>query len=219
MTIGAGLAVLATPLVVVLFSEKWTEAGQIMTPLAIMYGLTCIVFPLGDTFKALGRQPTMVAVNAVTIPVGIGVMVLTAPAGVVPVAWARLGVTVAQAAVWFVLISRALDLRLMKVTSMLRPAAATAGGVAIAGAAVRVALPQAAVVPVVLGALACCVGGALGMRTFANREYAELRDLVRRRILSAPIIPARWRSTPPIPSVDPDQVEVVAEPSGSRPAQ
>jgi O-antigen/teichoic acid export membrane protein len=215
MTISAAMAVLAIPLVVVLFSAKWTEAGEIMVPLAIMYGLVCIVFPLGDTFKALGRQPTMVAVNAVSLPVTIGVMVLTAPAGVVPVAWARLAVTVAQAGVWFVLISRALDLRLMKVTSMLRPAAAAAGGVAVAGAAVRIALPQATVGPLVLGSLACGVGGAVGLRLFAREQYEELRDLVQRRILSAPVVPARWRSAPPTPSVDAEQVEVVTEPSGS----
>ncbi len=220
MPMGAGLAVLATPLVVVLFSDKWAEAGAIMVPLAIMYGLVCIVFPLGDTFKALGRQPIMVAVNAVTLPIGIGVMVLAAPAGIVTVAWARLGVTAAQAAVWFVLISRTLDLRLRTVVSMLRPACSAAAGVALGGVAVRVALPEATIGPLLLAALASGVGGAVGLRTFANREYAELRDLVRRRVLSAPVVPARWRSTPPTAPVDVEQaIEVVTEPGGSRHTQ
>ncbi len=40
-----------------------------MQPLAVMYGVVCIVFPLGDTFKALGRQRLMVAVNAIALPV------------------------------------------------------------------------------------------------------------------------------------------------------
>jgi len=195
MTIGAALAVLATPLVVVLFSEKWTEAGAIMTPLAIMYGLVCIVFPLGDTFKALGRQPTMVVVNALALPVSIGAMVLAAPAGVIAVVWARVAVTVAQGVVWIVLISRELDLRLRRVVAMLRPATAGATGIVLAGGAVRLALPDASIGPLLLGALAATLGGALFLRLFARREYAEVRDIARDRVFAK----LRRRSEPSEP--------------------
>jgi O-antigen/teichoic acid export membrane protein len=202
MTIGFALAVLATPLIVVLFSETWTDAGAIMTPLAIMYGLVCIVFPLGDTFKALGRQPTMVVVNALTLPVAIGAMVLAAPAGVVAVVWARVGVTVAQGVVWIVLISRELDLRLRRVAAMLRPAVAGSAGVVLAAGAVRLALPDAAIGPLVLGALAAVVGGAVFLRLFANREYAELRDILRDRVF-AKLRRRREPTAPEAPPPDP----------------
>ena len=112
MATGALLAVLAPALVVVLFSDKWAEAAAVMEPLAVMYGLICIVFPLGDTFKALGKQPIMVAVNAVSVPVAIGAMLLAAPSGIVAVAWARTLVTLAHGVVFLVLITNVLDLRL-----------------------------------------------------------------------------------------------------------
>jgi lipopolysaccharide exporter len=208
LTTGTLLAVLATPLVVVLFSEKWVDAGAIMQPLAIMYGLVCIVFPLGDTFKALGRQPTMVAVNAVTLPVSIGVMVLTAPAGVVAVAWARVAVTVAQGLVWVFLMTRALDIQMRSVAAMLRPACAATAGVAVAGLAVRVALPDNSVGPLLVGAMASTFGGVAALRIFAHREYAELRDLLFGRVRRIPLVPARWRRGPP---VAPAQVEQAVE--------
>lgn len=221
MTTGAVLAVLAPALVVVLFSEKWAEAGAIMQPLAIMYGLICIVFPLGDTFKALGRQPLMVAVNVVTLPISIAVMVAVAPAGIVAVAWARVLVTVGQGVVWFVLITRALDLRWAIVAGMLRPAGSATAGVALGGIAVRTALPEPSIVPLMLTALASGVGGAITLRIFANREYGELRDyLPRRRLLSSSLVPARWRSGPPVAPAEVEQaVDEGTEQSGPRPTQ
>jgi lipopolysaccharide exporter len=194
MTIGALLAVVATPLVVVLFSEKWAEGGEIMQALAIMYGLVCIVFPLGDTFKALGRQPIMAAVNAIALPVGIVAMVLAAPAGVVAVAWSRVGVTVALGVVWIGLITRALDIPLGSVGRMLRGGVAGAAGVAIGGVAVRLAFPAASVGPLVAATAAACLTGALALKLFAPYEYGELRDIVVGRL------PRRRRGPSPEPA-------------------
>lgn len=201
MTMGTLLAVLAPPLVVVLFSDAWADAGDIMVALSIMYGLVCIVFPLGDTFKALGRQRTMAAVNAVALPIGIGAMILAAPAGVVAVAWARVGVTVAQGVVWILLITRALDIRLSLVAAMLRAGCAGAGGVALAGIAVRTALPETAIGPLLAAGTAAILGGTVFLRVFANREYAELRDIVRDRVL-ARILPGRGRSSSGTPGAE-----------------
>jgi O-antigen/teichoic acid export membrane protein len=216
LTMGAALAVLGQALVVVLFSQKWAEAGAVMQPLAIMYAVLCIVFPLGDTFKALGRQPIMVAVNAVAIPLAVGAMVLAAPAGIVAVAWTRLAVAVALAAVWFVLISRALDLRLMTVAGMLRSGCSAAAGVALAGGGVRVAFPEPSIGPLVLAALASGIGGAISLRIFAHGEYAEIRDLLRQRLPSTSLVPARWRSSPPVAPMDVEQAVEVATAEAKR---
>ena len=171
VTISAWLAVIAPALVVVLFSSKSAEAGEVMEPLAITFGLACIVFPLGDTFKALGRQPTMVAVNAVFFPAVIGAMLLAAPAGILAVAQARLAVDVVRVVVWFVLISRALDLRLIRTASMLRPALAATAGVVVAGLAVRSALPDPTLGPLIATAAASAMGGALTLYLFARTEF------------------------------------------------
>ena len=196
VTISAWLAVIAPALVVVLFSSKWAEAGEVMEPLAITFGLACIVFPLGDTFKALGRQPTMVAVNAVFFPAVIGAMLLAAPAGILAVAQARLAVDVVRVVVWFVLISRALDLRLIRTASMLRPALAATAGVVVAGLAVRSALPDPTLGPLIATAAASAMGGALTLYLFARTEFVELRHLVGGRLRGLPFIPKRWAPGP-----------------------
>jgi lipopolysaccharide exporter len=205
LPVGAALAVLAEPLVVVLFSETWIDAAAIMAPFAILYGITCVVYPLGDTFKALGRQPIMVAVNAVALPLTVGVMVLTADAGGVAVAWARLGVAIALGAVWFVLISRAIGLRLPRVTSMLGPGLGVAAGAALAGFAVRAVLPEPSIGPLIVGSLACAAGAIVSLRLFAAREYADIGDVLKRRLLSTSLVPARWRTAPPVGPVEVEQ--------------
>ncbi len=188
LTTGVALAVLAPTLIVVLFSAKWAEAGPIMQPLAIMYGLICIVFPLGDTFKALGKQRVMAAVNAVALPVSIGAMVLAAPAGVVAVAWTRVAVTVGLGLFWILLMARTLDIRLSTIAGCLRPGVVTAIAVAVAGLGMRAAVPGTSIGPLVVSALACVAGGALALRVFARDEYLEARQLVTRRI--------PWRGRP-----------------------
>jgi lipopolysaccharide exporter len=216
LTMGAALAVLAPALVVVLFSETWAEAGAVMEPLAIMYAVICIVFPLGDTFKALGRQRIMAAVNAVTIPLTVGVMVLAAPAGIVAVAWARLAVAVALGVVWLILITRTLDLRLRAVAAMLRPGCSAAAGVAVAGLAVRVAFPEPSLGPLLLEAFASGIGGIMGLRIFAYNHYAEIRELLRQRARPASLVPARWRSSPPVAPVEAERAVEVATAEAKR---
>jgi lipopolysaccharide exporter len=179
MTIGALLAVVAPALVVVLFSGKWADAAGVMGALAIMYGLVCIVFPLGDTFKALGRQRLMAGVNVIALPVAIGAMILASPGGVVAVAWARTAVTLALAVVWLVLISRTLGLRLGQVMAELRGGVAGAAGVAIVGLAVRAAFPGTTLGPLLLTTAAACLGGALTLRLAARPDFAEVEDVVR----------------------------------------
>jgi O-antigen/teichoic acid export membrane protein len=174
----AGLAVLAPALVVVLFSATWTDAAAIMTPLSLMFGVTCIVFPLGDTFKALGHQSLMVRVNLVALPVSLGAMVLAAPAGVVAVAWSRVAVAVVVGALWLVVMCRVLDLRLRLVGRELWPGLVTAAGVAGGASAVRVLLPDTSLLALMVGSAAAGAGGLLALRAGAPAIFAEVRALV-----------------------------------------
>ena len=175
---GAGLAVIASEAVVVLFSSRWAEAGAVMLPLSLMYGLVCLVFPLGDTFKALGRQSVMAAVNAVALPVSIGAMVLAAPAGVVGVAWARVVTTVVLGVVWIVLISRALGLGAGAVVGALRPGCAAAAGVACGASAALHSVPAGPAIGLGAAVVAGALGGALLLRMLAHEQYQELHALV-----------------------------------------
>ncbi|MFL5892602.1 MAG: lipopolysaccharide biosynthesis protein [Solirubrobacterales bacterium] len=218
MPLSAGMAVLATPLVVVLFSGKWLEAGAVMQPMAILFGLVCVVFPLGDTFKALGKQRVMAGVYALSLPILIGVMIVTAPAGIVAVAWALVGVTAVQSIVWIVLITNVLDLRLRAVAAMLRPALAAAGGVALGAATVRILLPAYTIGPLLAGTVAACLLGAISLRVFARSQYDELQDLLRQGLGSVSFVPPRFSPTPPAPPVEvvPIEVEEAVEVAAER---
>ena len=185
--ISAWMAVLANPLIVVLFSAKWAAAGAVMTPMAIMFGLVCIVFPLGDTFKALGKQPLMAAVYAVSLPILIVVMILTAPAGIAAVAWALLGVQAAQSVVWIVLTTRVLGLRLVSVAAMLRPAIAAGAGVALGALAVRAILPSDSIGPLIAGTAAGGLLGAAALWIFARPQWTELRELAHQGLRVGPV--------------------------------
>jgi len=205
LPVGTFLAVLAGPLVIVLFGQRWAEAADIMAALAILFVTACVVLPLGDTFKALGKQPIMVAVNAVAVPAMIAAMLLASPGGVGAVAWARTGVGVVQAVVWLVLISHLLQLRLIRVVAKLRPGVVAAAGVAVGCVGVRIVLPEPAVLPLLAGTVAAGLGGLAALRALAQTEYAELRDLVHRQVLSTAIVPARWRWAPPVGPAEMEQ--------------
>jgi PST family polysaccharide transporter len=194
LPVSAFLAVLAPALTVVLFSSRWEDAAPVMAVLAIMFGIACIVIPLGDAFKALGRQPIMVAVNCVTLPLAVAAMLAVASSGLVEVALARTAVAGAQAIVWIVLISRTLGLALGAVLARLRPGIAVAAGVAIAGLAVRLLLPEPSLGPLLVGSLASFTGGWLALKMLAPTEYREIRELARSHAVLSTFIPARWRS-------------------------
>lgn len=182
LPVGAGIAILATPLVVVLFGDKWVEAGAVMSAFAVMYGLHTIVFALGDVFKALGRQRVMAAINAVAIPVMIVAMVLAVPGGVVGVVWARVGVSIAQGIVLFALVVRVLDLRVLEVLRELRAAVVTAAGVAVGALAVRLLWDSLSIGPLLAGSLAAALLGAAALRLLAREEYAVLRAMAEARL-------------------------------------
>jgi O-antigen/teichoic acid export membrane protein len=206
--ISAGMAVLANPLIVVLFSAKWAAAGAVMAPMAIMFGLVCIVFPLGDTFKALGKQPLMAAVYAVSLPILIVVMVVTAPAGIAAVAWALLAVQAVQSFVWIVLTTRVLGLRLVSVAAMLRPALAAGLGVAVGALAVRAVLPSNSIGPLIAGTAAGALLGAAALRIFARAQWAELVELAHQGLRSTPFVAPRASRTPPATPVEVAPIEV-----------
>jgi PST family polysaccharide transporter len=179
LTVGAGLAILAPPLVLVLFGSAWAEAGPVMAALAVMYGLHTIVFPLGDVFKALGRQSLMAAINGVSIPVMVVAMVAAVPAGLVAVVWVRVAVAVVQGTVLFALALRALGLRWPAAALALRPGAAAAVGVIAGAGAARLLLGEYAVACVIAGTAAAVLCGAGTLRLFARQGWADVLGLVR----------------------------------------
>ncbi|MEA2426542.1 MAG: hypothetical protein QOF37_170 [Thermoleophilaceae bacterium] len=204
LPVGALISVLATPLVVVLFGAKWQAAGVVMSAVALMYAMNAVIFPLGDVFKALGRQPTMVAYNAALVPTMVAAMVLASPSGIGAVVWARVGVSFVSGAVLVVLVLRALDLRLVTFLVQLRGAVAAGAGVVAGSGAVRLLWPDNSVGPLVTGALAGAAVGLLALRLFGRHEYGELTEVIGRRLRSrAPLTSPPEPVTATVPTTEP----------------
>jgi lipopolysaccharide exporter len=179
--VATGLAVLATPLIVVLFGHNWTAAGGVMSAIAVLSGITAIVFPLGDVFKAMGRQRTLVALNLLQIPLFIVVVVLAAQSGIVAVAWARVAAVTLHAVLMLALVMRAAGMDLRGTIAALRPALASGIGVLVGAGAVRLLWPDLAIGPLLAGAAAGGLLGYLGLRFGAPATFGELHALVAER--------------------------------------
>jgi len=188
LPVAAILAVVATPLIVVLFSSKWSTAGGVTAAIAVKAGITAVVFPLGDVFKALGRQRVLVALGAIQLPILVATIVLVAPDGITAVAWARAGFTVVLGSVQIGFVLRALDSDVRTLLGALRPALVTAAGVVLGGGAVALAFDGSSLAELLLGAVA---GGAVGLLAARLFAFDALRELVEqlRKLRPAPSEP------------------------------
>ncbi len=174
LPLAAALAVLASPLVVVLFGANWLPAGAVMSAVCVMSGLAAIVAPLGDVFKALGRQRTLVILALLQFPVYIGLMIWAGPHGILTVAWVRAGAQMLSTVPLLTLIMRAAKVRLWEVIVALRPAAAATVGVVAGAGAVRLLWPSLSIGPLIVGAVAALGGGLLVLRLLAPGTISEL---------------------------------------------
>lgn len=176
--LAAGLAVLATPLIVLLFGPKWAEAGGVMSAIAVMVGVSAVVYPLGDVFKALGRQRVLVALSLIQLPLLIGAIVLASSGGIVAVAWVRAAEMALYTGMIIVAAGWVADIRPRSVFVAMGPGAAAAAGVVLGAGAVRLAWPQIAVAPLVLGIVAGTLGGMLSLRLLAPSSFGEARGQI-----------------------------------------
>jgi PST family polysaccharide transporter len=183
LPVAAGLAMVATPLVVVLFSSKWSSAGGVTAAIAVKAGITAIVFPLGDVFKALGRQRVLVVLSAIQLPIMVATIVAVAPAGIVTVAWARAGFTAVLGAIQIGFVLRALGSDVGTLMGALRPALVTAAGVVAGAGAVALAFDGSDLAELLLGAAA---GGAIGLLAARLFAFDALRELVKQLRMMRP---------------------------------
>lgn len=175
LPIATGMAMVATPLIVVLFSSKWSTAGGVTAAIAVKAGVTAVVFPLGDVFKALGRQRVLVVLGAIQLPILVATIVAVAPAGIVAVAWARAGFAVLLGIVQIAFVLRALDSDVRTLTEALRPALVTAAGVLLGAGAAALTVQGSDLVELLVGVAA---GGAVGLLAARLFAFDALRELV-----------------------------------------
>ena len=179
LPVAAGLAVLSTPIVDLLFSETWHEAAPLLVPIAVAAALYTAVFPLGDLLKAVGKQSTIVKVNVVLIPLMIGACVLSAPAGVLAVSWALVGTSATFAVLMSIAVMRELHVGPMTFARPFAPGLTCAVGVLAGAGGVRHAWPAVSWPAVAVAAVAGVGGAVLALGLTAPRTLADLRRQAR----------------------------------------
>lgn len=196
LPVAAGLAVLSAPLVVVLFGPEWREAAGVMSAVAVMLGVHTIVYPLGDAFKAAGRQKLLAGLLVLQLPLVLGAIAFAAPAGILVVAWIRAASVILHSLLVILASGSVLGVSWRRVLGASAPACAAAAGVAAGAGVVRAVLPGLSVAPVLLGALAGAVGGVLALRVLAPGTIGDVIAQVKAMRASRDAPPSVDRNLP-----------------------
>jgi len=179
LPLAAGMAVLGPALIVVLFGDQWTAAGGVASAIAITAGISALAFPLGDVFKAVGRQRVLVALHLIQLPLYVVVIVAVADSGILAVAWARAGAELFYGSLVALSASRVMGTPVLAILSGAVPALACALGVLAGTGTVRLLWQDAPPLALlVFGAVAGAIGGAATLRLLAPGAFAEVRSLV-----------------------------------------
>jgi PST family polysaccharide transporter len=173
---GAILAVLAPVLIVVLFGQKWEEAGGVASAISVMAAVTAITFPLGDVFKALGRQRVLVVMQLTMLPFLIAAIVVSAPAGIVAVAWVRTTVRTLYVGSLTIVVSRSLHETVRSMVAPMLPAVAAGIGALAGAGAVRLLWSDLSFGPLLAGGTAGICGAALALQLCSPATARELRS-------------------------------------------
>jgi O-antigen/teichoic acid export membrane protein len=201
------IATLATPMIVVLYSETWREAGGVMAAIAVVSGINCIVFPFGDVLKAIGRQRVLVGLTLIELPILIVAIVLAAPEGIVTVAWVRSASVALYALTVIAFVMRAARIRPGSMLSAARPGVVTGLGVLAGAGAVRLLVEPEWLI-LLAGLTAGAAGGAVGMRLGAPSAFHELTSQlarVRDRVRGRGGDPAEERAADAIAAAAPER--------------
>ena len=91
----AGLAIVAEPLVQVLYGEKWSQVIPVVQVLAIYAMVHSVAFNLGDLFKATGRPWVLTWTNVLALMCAPAVAVVSTRWGIIGFAVGQIGLMAA----------------------------------------------------------------------------------------------------------------------------
>ena len=107
VALAAPLALLAGPLIRLLYGPEFAPAAEVLTILALVLGLHCVSFSLGAILAAVGRQGPRVAVQGVVAALNVGLNLLVIEQwGITGVAWVFVASEVILGIGYWVLVRR-----------------------------------------------------------------------------------------------------------------
>lgn len=155
-----GLALVAEPLVLTLFGERWRESVPILQALALYTGLRGLGAHAGDVLKAMGRPGLLAGIAVARAALTVPLLLLAARSGPVAVALTMAGVT-ALTMLWNVAaVCRLTGSRPSALLAALRPSLIAGSGMAAALLAWRQLAPAGE------GPLALAAAVALGAAVY-----------------------------------------------------
>lgn len=124
MPMGIGVAVVAKPLILTLFGDKWLEAVSVMQALALYTVIVSLVYSAGDVYKAQGRPEILTRLTllegALLLPSFY--FVLTTQSNVALVAWVRVAVASLLSVLGLIIASRMLSVTARDLFEVISPA-------------------------------------------------------------------------------------------------
>ena len=176
-----GLALVAEPLVLSLFSDKWAAVVPVIPPICVYALLGSLSYNVGDLFKAVGRPDLLTRIGVVRVVTVVpalwfAVTVFGTPAAV---AWAQAACEVVALVVNFIVAWRVFRLPVFEALEQTLPVlvSATAMAVAVSGALFVGAEwpePVRLVVASIVGAAVYLVGLRLVARGFYEQGVETL---------------------------------------------
>jgi PST family polysaccharide transporter len=136
-----GLALVAEPLVITFFSEKWAAVVPVIPAICVYALLGSITFNVGDLFKAVGRPDLLTRIGLLRVATVVPLVWLAATRIGRPeaVAWAQAAAEVIALAVNLWVARRAFGLPVLEALSQTRPVLAATTLMAAATTATLVA--------------------------------------------------------------------------------
>lgn len=108
LPIGAGLALTAQPVALLLFGQKWTGIEIVIALIGLVFATSWLVGINGEVYRAVGRPDMTVKLLTVAVLYYIPVYIIAAPKGLLVFCIARLAVGIAGLPLHFYVASRLL---------------------------------------------------------------------------------------------------------------
>lgn len=179
LALGVGLAIASRDAVSVLFGSKWAPSAAPFAMIALALGLESVGYAAGDLLKATGRLRTLLIIIGSTSALQVIGFLVVAREGITAVAAVHLVAAALLASMWLVVLARLVDASVRDVFDALRPALATATGIAICALPLRLVLPTG-LLSLVAITIAGTVGGVVGLRLGGREMVVEIGRLARR---------------------------------------
>lgn len=180
LPIAAWIAVMGTPLIVTMLGSKWEAAGGVTSAVAVTSALSAVGFPLGDTFKAMGRQWVLVVLHLSQLPIYITAVILVAPEGILAVAWARTGAELLHLLMVAGSVSWVLKTPVGGFARATGPGVVAGLGMLAGAGAVRLAWQDLSVFPLLAGGVAGLLCATIALRVLSPTAYREIAGLIGR---------------------------------------